>query len=252
MAGIKSFKAVHRRTCEERKQPQIARLHAPAAPMEAGDYQVLVAACKQDVYHLKATYPDDHAARNRAKGALLGNYRDYLRGWMAAGNTHQNEVLVYNAMWAMDSEQWEWMQELVSYAVETHQVLIWTKRNLPTLVANTIVQTTESRFKAGDTSTEPVFWWAYDVVEGWPITAKNIILAHYNKVAGQIRERDQAFGEALMHYREADRLKPDIGVKTRIKELEKKSPPLQPAMPDATPDGNRQSDVAPGAGSAAL
>lgn len=252
MAGIKSFKAAHRRTCDERKQPQVARIHAPAAPPDAGDYSVLVAACKQDADHLKATYPDDHAARNRAKGMLLDKYRDYLRGWMAAGNTHQNEVLVYNAMWAMDSEQWEWMQELVSYAVETHQVLTWTKRSLPTLVADTVVQTTESRFKVGDTSTESVFWWAYGVVSAWPITAKNIILAHYNKVAGQIRERDQAYGEALMHYREADRLKPDIGVKTRIKELEKKSPPSQPATPDATPDGSRQPDVAPGAGSAAL
>lgn len=253
MAGVKSFLADHRRTCEQRKQPPPAHRQAPAAPADAGDYSVLAAACKQDADHLKATYPDDYAARNRAKGTLLDKYRDYLNGWMAAGHTHQNDVLVYNAMWALDSESWEWMQELVSYAVATHQVITWTKRNLPTLVADTLVQSAEARFKDGDKQMESVFWWAFGEVANWPLTAKNIILAHYHKLAGHIRERDKACPDALHHYRQADTLKPDIGVKTRIKDLEKRAPPAQPATPAATATGNNNPMVmAAGVGTAVL
>ncbi len=228
MAGFKAFRESHRQACAERKQPQVDARQAPAAPEDAGDYSLLVAACKQDVDHMKAEYPD-HDARNRAKVAVLDKYRAYLQGWMAANNTHQNDVLVYNAVWAMDSGQWEWMQELVSYAVATHQVITWTKRSFPTFIADTLVQEADTRFKAGDTSMEEVFQWAFGEVKNWPLTAKDIILAHYHKLAGQMAERDKQWEEALRHYREADRLKPDIGVKGKIKDMEKQAPSAQPA-----------------------
>ncbi len=201
-----------------------------------GDYALMAALVKQDIEHLKAEFPDDHAARNKAKGEVLKKYRQYLTDWMQAGQTHQNDVLVQNVMWALDSTQYEWMLELADYAIKTNQAITWVKRNLATIIADTVVQAAddqlirrEGKKRMGGIQAETpelkdlevIFKAMLERVEHWPLSAKNIIRAQYAMVAGFLAERDKNWPDAARWYGLADELKPDIGVKGRLKEAEK-------------------------------
>lgn len=245
--GFQSFRA---------KQRAIDQAHQQKKPglkqRSEQKYQLLVAACEQDKAHLKAAYPDDHAARNEAKRAVLDKYRDYLQSWMDDGQTSQNEVLVFNVIWAWDTGDYDWFMPLAEYAVQTQQTISWTKRNLPTLLADSIVQAAADAFKADDRSLEAVFWWAFERVFAWPLSAKDIISAHFYKLAAQLQEREGELALALAYYQQADALKGDIGVKGKIKDLEKQAPRTQPALSESAAVLEKPTEHDSGEGAAVL
>jgi hypothetical protein len=234
--GFQSFRAQQQAITKARQQQQQGFVASDQ------EYQLLVAACQQDKAHLKAAYPTDHVERNGAKRAVLVKYRSYLQAWMEQGQTTQNEVLVLNTIWAWDAGDYDWFMVLADYAIQTQQIITWTKRNLSTLLADSIVQAANEAFKVDDQSVETVFWWAFDRVFAWPLTAKDIISAHFYKLAAQLKERDGDAGLALDYYRHADALKGDIGVKGKIKELEKQAPRTQPALSESATVLEKPSD----------
>lgn len=244
--GFQAFRAKQRAITQARQQNQRTVVQSDR------EYLLLVAACEQDKAHLKAAYPDDHAARNQAKRAVLDKYRDYLESWMATGQTAQNEVLVFNVLWAWDAGEYDWFMRLTEYAIQTQQTISWTKRNLPTLLADSIVQAAADAYKAQDLSLEPVFWWGFERVFAWPLSAKDIISAHFYKLAAQLKEREGELSLALDYYRQADALKGDIGVKGKIKELDKQAPRTQPTLSESATVEEKPSDHGSGEGGAVL
>lgn len=245
--GFQSFRAKQRAIEQAHQQKKQGR----RVVTDDHEYLLLVAACKQDQAHLKAAFSDDHAKRNEAKRGVLDKYRDYLQAWMDAEQTAQNDVLVMNVVWAWDAADYDWFMPLAEYAIKTQQTITWTKRNLATLLSDSIVQASAEAFKAEDTCLEHVFWWAFERVFTWPLSAKDIISAHFYKLAAQLNEREGNLPLALDYYRRADALKGDIGVKGKIKDLEK-APRTQPALSTSATVEDKPSDHDSGEGEAVL
>lgn len=163
----------------------------------------------------------DHKERNIIKASYLNNYRDYLAEYMAAGETHDNNVLFYCLVWACDCEQWDYALALADYAVKTVQHSDIFQRDPQTTFADSVFKFANQAFKDKQIKALETchFVEVFErvVSEKWAIN--DIVKARYYKLMGLIIEIEEP-QLALRYYKIANQLKPDIGVKTRIKELE--------------------------------
>lgn len=206
----------------------------------ADQYRQALAAMHQDQNTLKSL--TDHAERNRlGVEEMLPKHIGYVRHWLAAGQTHQNDVLVQCIVWAADGGAWAELQELATHAIRLKMPLHWMRRSLAEFVADAIFRATEAEFKtqrnnvllSSETDMHVVinhglyqaFVWALKEIEshqnGWA-EVNNVIHARYHKMAGQLQlaMTNGQPGAALQHFIRADALYPNIGVKSKIKELQ--------------------------------
>lgn len=162
----------------------------------------------------------DHSERNKLKPVFINKYREYLEEYMAAKETHDNNVLFNCMVWACDVEQWDWAIELCDYAIETQQKQPenW-RRSHVEIVADAAFKACEKVFKSGEKM--PKLWldiFNRLIEKQWLID--DDLFARYLKIEGEIIKETEP-QKALEYFKRAQDLKPDIGVKGRIKELEK-------------------------------
>ena len=162
----------------------------------------------------------DHNERNIIKASYLNTFREYLEEYMAKGETHDNNVLFYCLVWACDCQQWDLALELCDYAVKTVQHSDVFDRNHQTVFADNLFRFAEQSYK--DDKLKLLESCHFNKVfervmsERWDING--ILKARYYKLKGLLIQSTEP-ALALEYYNNAEQLKPDIGVKTRIKEL---------------------------------
>ena len=187
---------------------------------------------KADWDRLKAE--PDHAERDRQKTDLVQRYWDeYLQGWIASGESQQNDVLAVVCVWAADVPDCPVLMDLMDAAVATNQQLpTWLnfKSDLLTHVTDTIRNRAESSYKASQQgvvdgqlrafSLPDDFYAVLERVQAavWPVNF--VSLAKCHKLAGLAAESVGDLKDALEHYREANKY-PNVGVKTRLELVEK-------------------------------
>jgi hypothetical protein len=161
----------------------------------------------------------DHAERDKRKPALLNKYREYLEEYIAAQETHDNNVLFYCMVWACDVEQYDWALMLCDYAVKTNQKNDAFRRSHAEIVADAVFWRCEKIFKSG--AKLPAVWreiFSRVFNKNWLIDSD--LTARYLKLEGDIiKETEPKL--ALQYFQQAQQLKADIGVKGRIAALEK-------------------------------
>lgn len=207
------------------------------------NYDIWLSQCESDWKQLKLIA--DHEERNRHKPAKLDAYRDYLQGWMDAGNTHQNKVLIMNLIWAFDVAEFEWMLTLADYAVKTKQINTLFKRDIPTFIYDEIIKGANDRFKNDDRSQEPILLAVLSRIETeqWKPAPHFIPASGYYKLGGQIAQRDEQWQLALDRYVKAKALKDDVGVNGIITQMQKKLADDAEKSPPPPSDSQNSADA---------
>lgn len=177
-------------------------------PEAEQEYVVWAKVVENDVNHLKATYPE-HDERAKHMPAMIDKYRDYLKGWIASGQTHQNDVLVRCAIWAADCGQYDYAIELTDHALSMKTGM---KRDLPTLVTDTVLQSKTAGDDAILMLVKRVD--AADWIINHPLMAKV-----YKWAAKHFEKSDPA--EALRFAKAAHQAYPNVAVKGLMESLEK-------------------------------
>lgn len=190
-----------------------------------GKYAVYLAQCKADWDMLKAI--PDHAVRDEKKPAVIDNYRQFLKDWMAAGHDSQNDCLVINLILSCDVKDWGWAMELAEYAIATKQVAILYnaeiqfKRDPMHIAADAVFIAAEAAFKDGAQKLS-VFDDIFDKVLANDWVLNPSLKARYYKLAADYTTATDGNQQTELDYLIiADDLKNDIGVKGRIKNLQK-------------------------------
>lgn len=196
-------------------------------------YRLMLGRMHQDQQQLKQM--PDHLERNRvAVEELLPKYLSYVRDWLAAGQTHQNDVLTQCVVWVVDGGRWDLLAELAGAALRLSLPLHWMKRSLAEFVADGVFRAAEAvhktRLKTPEAALSPseqaifsAFWWVQQSLSqaehGWA-QANQVIRARFHKLAGVLSLQKGSLIAAHEHFLEADRLYPNIAVKGKLKEVE--------------------------------
>ena len=230
MANWKKFLSDHKKrnskiTVAPALQPSPIPAGLAPAEQDGGQYAVFMAQCKADWDRLKAI--PDHDERDLKKPAVLDEYRQFLKDWMAAGNTSQNDCLVLNLILAADVKDWDWMMTLAEFAIETNQVSILYnaeiqfKRDPMHIAADAVFIEAEKLFKAskGKLAVFETIFGKVLAADSWALNKS--LTARYYKLAADYMALDDNQSTELDYLIIADDLKNDIGVKGRIKDLQK-------------------------------
>lgn len=192
---------------------------APVVSPDNYDLQVAIASLDRDLDRLSAL--DSVADKITLKAnELLPKYLPFVDASLAAGELHQNPVLVRSAMWALDVDDMETGMRLADACVAQQQLAPeHFKRDLPTFFAETVADWAERQLKE-NASGSP---WIDQVCERladntWP-TTNDIVRGKVFKVAGQLAEANGDRQAALDHYRRAQEENPRAGCKQRIDKL---------------------------------
>jgi hypothetical protein len=140
----------------ERRAKQLAALQgAPVAKTEqSGANDSLEEQYRYNRESVTADYERiknlvDEKQKLKEKQSALERYREYLTEYMAEGLTHDNTVLTYCLLWAMDCEEWAWAFELFHYA-NANKLESATKRSHIDLLAEGVFKFADDAFKNDD------------------------------------------------------------------------------------------------------
>lgn len=194
------------------------RIIAPLNPANAIQEQYFYYSkmIKSDEQSLKSI--PDHAERDKRKPSLLNKYREYLTEYMAAKETHDNNVLFFCIVWACDCEQWDWAIELCDYATLTKQSNDIFRRGHEDICADSVFVFAEKQIKAGALLPD-CFTYVFERITGNAWTVDKITQSRYYKLMGDLITESQPT-DALAYFKKANDLNENIGVKGRIKTLE--------------------------------
>ncbi|GFM72983.1 hypothetical protein PSCICL_39750 [Pseudomonas cichorii] len=180
---------------------------------------------------------NSHEQRQLLKrNELLPKYMDYVQRYRASGLNFQNSVLAYVLIWLFDTEQFEEGLELASFAMSQDQQLpARFNRDIPTFVADELIEWAEAEYKAGR-SPEPYVSNMLPLVDGqWKLFER--IPARYHKLLGMVAIDREEWANAIASFERAEALYDRIGVGGRLtacrKELAKETA-LQSAESPAT------------------
>lgn len=217
-------------------------------------YSIWKSQVKADWDRLKAE--PDHAERDRQKPALVQRYwEEYLQGWIASGETHQNDVLAVVLVWAADVPECRWLMELVDAAVATACALPkWLnfKSELLTHVSDTIRNRAEQVYKASqqggeDGAFKPFhlpddFQGLFGRVVAGDLQINFVSVAKFNKLAGLEAESHGDWQRALACYQAANEY-PNVAVKGRLENAAKMVESLvETPLPQATGETTGEAD----------
>jgi hypothetical protein len=146
---------------------------------------------------------------------LLPKYQDYVQRYRDSGLSFPNSVLVYVLIWLFDTTQFEKGLELADFAMSQGQVLPERfNRDIPTFVADEVIEWAEAEFKAGR-SPEPYVSNLLPRVDGeWNLFER--IPARYHKQLGILAMDRKEWALAVTHFERAEALYDGIGVGTRL------------------------------------
>lgn len=140
-----------------------------------------------------------------------------FHGVSAAAQTDlaANPVLMYVLIWLFDTAEFEQAFELADFAMSQEQVLPAPfKRDIPTFVADELIDWAEIEYKAGR-SAEPYVSNLLPRVDGeWKLFEK--IPARYHKLLGILAMDQKNWAKAIEHFNRAMDLDDKIGVLTRL------------------------------------
>jgi hypothetical protein len=146
---------------------------------------------------------------------LLPKYLDYVQRYRDSGLSFPNSVVMQVLVWLFDTVQFEAGLDLANFAMEQNQPMPERfKRDVPTFVADAVIEWAEAEQKAGR-SPEPYVSDLLPRVDGdWELTEQ--IPAKYHKLLG-IRALDaREWAKAITHFERATQLHDGIGVGTRL------------------------------------
>lgn len=151
---------------------------------------------------------------------LLPKYLDYVIRYRESGLSHPNPVLMQVMVWLFDTEQFEAGLELADFAMAQRQDMPERfRRDIPTFVADTLIEWAEAEHKAGR-SPEPYVSRLLPRVDGeWHLYER--IPARYHKLLGILAMEQEQWAEAITRFERATALYPEIGVSTRLKDANK-------------------------------
>jgi hypothetical protein len=146
---------------------------------------------------------------------LLPKYQEYVQRYRDSGLSFPNSVLVYVLIWLFDTTQFEKGLELADFAMSQGQVLPERfNRDIPTFVADEVIEWAEAEFKAGR-SPEPYVSNLLHRVDGeWNLFER--IPARYHKQLGILAMDRKEWALAVTHFERAEALYDGIGVGTRL------------------------------------
>ena len=146
---------------------------------------------------------------------LLPKYQEYVQRYRDSGLSFPNSVLVYVLIWLFDTTQFEKGLELADFAMSQGQVLPERfNRDIPTFVADEVIEWAEAEFKAGR-SPEPYVSNLLPRVDGeWNLFER--IPARYHKQLGILAMDRKEWALAVTHFERAEALYDGIGVGTRL------------------------------------
>lgn len=149
---------------------------------------------------------------------LLPKYLEYVQRYRESGLNYPNPVLAYVLVWLFDTAQFEQGMELATFAMAQGQELPF-DRNIPTFVADEVIDWAEAEHKAGR-SPEPYVSNLLPLVDGeWKLFER--IPARFHKLLGVLAMERDEWAPAIEHFTRAETLYPEIGVKTRREACEK-------------------------------
>ncbi|MBX8542471.1 terminase [Pseudomonas cichorii] len=159
---------------------------------------------------------NSHEQRQLLKrNELLPKYMDYVQRYRASGLNFQNSVLAYVLIWLFDTEQFEEGLELASFAMSQDQQLpARFNRDIPTFVADELIEWAEAEYKAGR-SPEPYVSNMLPLVDGqWKLFER--IPARYHKLLGMVAIDREEWANAIASFERAEALYDRIGVGGRL------------------------------------
>jgi len=174
---------------------------------------------------------DSHEQRRVLKrDELLPKYLEYVQRYRDSGLNYANPVLMYVLVWLFDTAQFEQGLELATFAMAQDQKLPF-DRNIPTFVADELIVWAEAEHKAGR-SPEPYVSNLLPLVDGeWKLFER--IPARYHKLLGLLAMEHEEWAPAVEHFKRAEALYPEIGVKTRREACEKSLSKAEPQSNDS-------------------
>ncbi len=224
---------MRRHQAELQRQAVLKQTQQVNHSSQVEQYRLMLGRMHQDQQQLKQM--PDHLERNRvAVEEFLPKYLAYVRDWLEAGQTHQNDVLTQCVVWVVDGARWDLLEELAGAAIQLNLPLHWMKRSLAEFVADGVFRAAEAQHKAHlktpeialNTEEQAVFkafWWVQQALtqgeQGWA-QANQVIQARFHKLAGVLCWQAGQARQAHTHFSEADRLYPNIAVKGKLKEVE--------------------------------
>ncbi|MNZ06716.1 Phage small terminase subunit [compost metagenome] len=160
------------------------------------------------------------ARQQLKRDELLPKYQDYVQRYRDSGLNYPNPVLMQVLVWLFDTAQFEHGLELAEFAIAQGQELPERfKRDVPTFVADEVIEWAEAEQKAGR-SPEPYVSDLLPRVDGeWQLFER--IPARFHKLLGLIALDREDWATAIGHFDRATELYPDIGVGTRRAAAEK-------------------------------
>jgi len=238
-----SLALAHKRRVREQGAAAAAttgvRVYTPATalagPANAQKHLALMtAAMAADLERISAI--NSREARQALKrDELLPKYLDYVQRYRESGLNHPNPVLMQVLVWLFDTAQFEAGLDLADFAIGQGQELPERfKRDVPTFVADEVIDWAEAEQKAGR-SPEPYVSQLLPRVDGnwdgfkqggeserpapWELFER--IPARYHKLLGVLAMDRKEWAAAVQHLNRATDLYPEIGVKTRLEGAEK-------------------------------
>ncbi|MGB4488687.1 MAG: phage terminase small subunit [Pseudomonas veronii] len=146
---------------------------------------------------------------------LLPKYLDYVQRYRDSGLSFPNSVVMQVLVWLFDTVQFEAGLDLANFAMEQNQPMPERfKRDVPTFVADAVIEWAEAEQKAGR-SPEPYVSDLLPRVDGeWELTEQ--IPAKYHKLIGIRAMADKDWAKAITHFERATELHAAAGVGTRL------------------------------------
>lgn len=146
---------------------------------------------------------------------LLPKYLEYVGRYRESGLNFPNQVLMYAMVWLFDTGQFEQGLELAGFAMSQEQELpARFERDVPTFVADEVIQWAEAEHKAGR-SPEPYVSDLLPWVDGqWKLYER--IPARYHRLLGILAMDRRDWAVAIGHFERAEALYQEIRVTTRL------------------------------------
>ena len=146
---------------------------------------------------------------------LLPKYLDYVQRYRDSGLSFPNSVVMQVLVWLFDTVQFEAGLDLADFAMAQNQLMPERfKRDVPTFVADAVIEWAEAEQKAGR-SPEPYVSDLLPRVDGeWELTEQ--IPAKYHKLLGIRALNAKEWAKAITHFERANQLHDGIGVGTRL------------------------------------
>lgn len=190
-------------------------------PTGSNDPQIWWAAAKQDIEKIKSI--PDHDDRHVFKAELIEKYREYVEAWLAGDSTDQDDVIAYNVVWAADAGDLDYAITLAEACADRGIKFQMMKSDAVTFVSDVLFVAAEKQFKeAPDEPFSDEFDYVFAGIESGDWSINTSLQARFYRIAGLKAMHEKNDKTALDHLVMADKLKDDIGVKGRIKDLTKK------------------------------